>query len=114
MSSQSETEVKWTDKGATVSILNAVKEFPILTLEIVQAAIRNFDLEKRQSTYMGTSYTKLFRWQVIRLVKKVTDSKSGALTEKEKLGELSECRPKSWNDKGTTISDKNAIKEFPG
>ena len=41
-------EVKWTDKGATISCLNAVKEFPVLTNEDVEAAIEDGRLDTRQ------------------------------------------------------------------
>ena len=41
-------DVKWTDKGATISTLNAVKEFPILTKDVVDKAIDDGTLETKE------------------------------------------------------------------
>jgi len=112
------SEVKWTDKGATISSLNAVKEFPILTNEDVDAAIADGRLDTRAGTFMGKTYTKLLRHQVKKLARRAEKSqKDGSSDEEEEDEEEEEeeetRREPKWTDKGATISDKNAVKEFP-
>ena len=72
---------------------------------------------------MGKTYTKLLRHQVKKLAKE-TEKKQKKLgkggeeedeeEEEEEEEEEVEKREPKWSDKGATISDKNAIKEFPG
>ena len=69
---------------------------------------------------MGKTYTKLLRHQVKKLAKE-TEKKQKKLgkggeeeDEEEEEEEEVEKREPKWSDKGATISDKNAIKEFPG
>ena len=69
---------------------------------------------------MGKTYTKLLRHQVKKLAKE-TEKKQKKLGKggEEEVGEEEEeeeveKREPKWSDKGATISDKNAIKEFPG
>ena len=70
---------------------------------------------------MGKSYVKLLRHQVKKLAKQVEkDRKSGETKDIEKGSSSNEeeeevpTREPTWSDKGATISDKNAVKEFPG
>jgi len=108
-------EVKWTDKGATISSLNAVKEYPALTNDDVDAAIADGRLDTRQGSFMGKSYTKLLRHQVKKLARDVEKKQkegSNDSSDDEEDDEVAKREPK-WSDKGATISDKNAIKEFP-
>jgi len=120
-------DVKWTDKGATISTLNAVKEFPILTKDVVDKAIDDGTLETKEGSFMGKSYTKLLRHQVKKLArqrekKQNLDAKGSNSSEEEEEEEEEEDedeeeeatkREPKWSDKGATISDKNAVKEFP-
>lgn len=112
-------EVGWKDKGATISSLNAVKEFPALTNDDIDAAIADGKLDTRAGSFMGKSYVKLLRHQVQKLARQVEkkqnktgDSSDDDVEEEEKEEEV-ERREPTWSDKGATISDKNAIKEFP-
>jgi len=115
-------EVKWTDKGATISTLNAVKEFPVLTNDDVDAAIADGRLETKEGSFMGKSYTKLLRHQVKKLARQIekkqreeakgSDGSSSSSDGDEEEEEV-ELREPKWSDKGATISDKNAVKEFP-
>ena len=72
---------------------------------------------------MGKSYVKLLRHQVKKLAKQVEKDRKSAETESQKSGSSSSeeeeeeevpTREPTWSDKGATISDKNAVKEFPG
>jgi len=111
-------EVKWTDKGATISSLNAVKEFPVLTNDDVDAAIADGRLDTRVGSFMGKNYTKLLRHQVKKLARQVekkqkSDAKDETDSSSDEEEEEMTKRDPIWSDKGATISDKNAIKEFP-
>jgi hypothetical protein len=104
-------EIKWTDTGASISIRNALIEFPILTFGLVREAMKDFRLEQRQGYFMGKTYTKLLRHQVVQLVK---DMKT-ARNETDDTGNApSTSREQSFNDKGASMSEKNAIKEYAG
>jgi len=112
------SEVKWTDKGATISSLNAVKEFPVLTNEDVDAAIADGRLDTRVGTFMGKTYTKLLRHQVKELARRAEKGRKDGSSEEEEDDDEEEeeeeaKREPKWSDKGATISDKNAVKEFP-
>ena len=68
---------------------------------------------------MGKTYTKLLRHQVKKLARRAEKSqKDGSSDEEEEDEEEEEeeetRREPKWTDKGATISDKNAVKEFPG
>jgi len=111
-------EVKWTDKGATISSLNAVKEFPVLTNDDVDAAIADGRLDTKVGSFMGKNYTKLLRHQVKKLARQVekkqkSDAKDETDSSDDEEEEEVTKRDPIWSDKGATISDKNAIKEFP-
>ena len=72
---------------------------------------------------MGKSYTKLLRHQVKKLARQIekkqreeakgSDGSSSSSDGDEEEEEV-ELREPKWSDKGATISDKNAVKEFPG
>ena len=68
---------------------------------------------------MGKTYTKLLRHQVKKLARRAEKGRKDGSSEEEEDDDEEEeeeeaKREPKWSDKGATISDKNAVKEFPG